>query len=78
MSKPVTYAQLKEVFFVPGLKNGNFGPTLPPANTTLKDFTMSLQDSGDLYLEWSENGYRAGFTVSQSNIKGMKHPSVKE
>ena len=76
MSRPVTYAQLRDVFFIPAMKNGNFGPTLPPQNTILKNFRMSLQDSGDLLMEWDEGNFTASYTVSQSNIKGVKHLSV--
>lgn len=76
MGKSVVYAQLREVFFVPGMKNGNFGPTLPNTNATLKNFKMTLQDSGDLLMEWEEGNYTQSYTVSSSNIKGCKHAPV--
>ena len=77
MGKPVVYAQLRDVFFIPGMKNGNFGPTLPPNNLTLVDFKMELQECGDLFLSWKEGTFLNSYTVSQSNIKGMKHAPVK-
>lgn len=77
MDKPVIYAQVNETFFVPGQKNGNFGPTLPPANLSLKNFRMTLQDSGNLLLEWEEGALTKSYTVPQGNLKGCQHPPVK-
>jgi len=54
MPKPVIHAELNGGFFIPGIKNGNFTKTLPNPNKTLKNFTMTLQDNGNLYLEWED------------------------
>lgn len=78
MPKKVTYAQLHDGFFVPGMKNGQFDKTLPPANKTLDNLEMELQDSGALSVSWADGKYRKSITVAAANIKIVMHPSESE
>jgi hypothetical protein len=50
--RKVVYAKLHAGIFIPGV--GNLADTLPPLNKTLKNFTMSTQASGNLYLSWED------------------------
>jgi len=76
MPKPVIYAELTGGFFIPGTKNGNFTKTLPNPNKTLKNFTMTLQDNGNLYIEWEDEGFTRSYTVSAGYVAGCVHPPV--
>lgn len=74
MSKQVRYVQLKEAFFINGVKGGGqFDKTLPPANKTMPDLTMSLDDNGNCFVEWTEGNYKRSFTIPHSNIKVAEH-----
>jgi hypothetical protein len=75
MSKKVVHAELHDGFFVPGVANGNFTKTLPNPNKTLKNFRMSLQDSGSLLCEWDEGAFVKSFTVAAANVKVSIHAS---
>jgi hypothetical protein len=76
MPKPVIHAELNGGFFIPGIKNGNFTKTLPNPNKTLKNFAMTLQDNGNLYLEWEDDGFVRSYTVSAGYVSGCVHPPV--
>ena len=69
MSKKAVYAHLIEGFFIKGIPNGNFTPTLPNPDKTLKNFTMMYQDNGDLLVQWDHESIKKSFIVPQSNIK---------
>lgn len=75
MPKQVIYAQLHDVFFIPG--EGQFTNTLPPNSKNLKNFKMTLQDSGQLLLEWEKGGYTQSFTIAAAALKGAQHAPVK-
>lgn len=70
MSKQVIHAQLHEGFFIPGMPTGgNFKQTLPPADKTLKNFKMNLQENGSLLVEFEDAGYLKSFSVASANIR---------
>lgn len=77
MGKPVIYAQLHTGFFVPGIKNGNFKETLPAHDKTLKNFKMTLEDSGTLSLEWEDGVYTKHFSIAAANVKVCQHPPTE-
>ena len=76
MGKPVTYAKLKNVFFIPEV--GQVDNTLPPNNKQdkMKNLKMELQDNGSLLLTWTVGNFLRSYTVSESNIDGCLHPPV--
>lgn len=77
MSRKVTFVELHEGFFIPGVLadqgGGQFGKQLPPASKTLVDLDMTLLDSGALEMEWGPGHNRTAITIGAANIKYAKH-----
>lgn len=74
--KEVVQVQVKEVVFVLGVKNPNFGPTISN-RSDLKNFRMIYLDSGAVEMSWEEGAYLRGFIIPEANIKGIALASVK-
>lgn len=77
MSRKVVYAKLHAGVFIPGV--GNLADTLPPMNKTLKNFTMSAQASGALYLSWEDErtATNQAAEVGASNIIVLGYEPLK-
>lgn len=77
MGKKVLKAVLFEGFHHPTL--GNMKPTFPQDDKSLKDFEMSLEDNGTLFIQWSGGtvGGRptpaGACSIGVSNIKVLVH-----
>lgn len=77
MARKVVYAKLHAGVFIPGV--GNLADTLPSASKTLKDFTMTKQEDGNLRLDWIDErtATNQAAEVGASNIIVIAYEAEK-